>query len=432
MDPLYHFAAFEKYYVKQDPETRNMFTSIITGEFKYETYIELALWYYNVGLLDEALTVMEMCPETPVADYLTAYMASLKNDPVKSKLYLQRALNADDKFVFPYREEYVEILGWADKQQNSWKTKYYSALLYWNRRQNEISGKYFNECGDQPDSYSFYLTRGRFVEEQGRASAEPDYLKALKYGADNWRPYHNLYNYYVANNKYDKALNITQDAVRLFENIYVIGFDHAMSLLYNGKYDESIRILEKIRILPHEGAGYGRMAWKNANLLNALNYYSAKNNRKALVYSSNAYKWPENLGVGRPFKVDERAEDFISYMIREKMGDKKGSAELLRKVADYNGGNPAGSNSLNYLSVIALKKLGRSAESTQYFDQWIGLARNNKIVEWARLMNQDKKVEAAEIIKSVLDDGSGTPWNPRATDVDFRLVNEIAQKDALK
>jgi hypothetical protein len=213
---------------------------------------------------------------------------------------------------------------------------------------------------------------------------------------------------------------------------YIIKFDHAMSLFYNGSYDESVRILERTEILPHEGAGSGRTVWKSSNLLNALKYYSENKNKKALVYAGNAYKWPENLGVGRPFKVDERAEDFISYMIREKMGDKKGSAELLSKVADYNGGKPAGSNSLNYLTVIALKKLGRSAESTQYFDQWVGLARNNKIVEWARLMNQDKKAEAAGIIKSVMDDGSGTPWNPRATDADFRLVNEIAQVVTLK
>jgi len=431
LDPLNHFAAFEKYYSKPDPASMEVFKSGITGELDYETYIELALWYINAGLEEDAYAVMELCPANPVADYLAAYLADLKKEASKCDFYLQRALKADDKFVFPYREEYVEILSWADRKAPFWKTKYYSALLYWSRQDTETAANYFNQCGETPDSYSFYLTRGTFRQRTG-ADAEPDFLKALALEENNWRPYHTLHTFYISKNMYSNALNITEKAMKVAGDSYIIKFDHAMSLFYNGSYDESVRILERTEILPHEGAGSGRTVWKSSNLLNALKYYSENKNKKALVYAGNAYKWPENLGVGRPFKVDERAEDFISYMIREKMGDKKGSAELLSKVADYNGGKPAGSNSLNYLTVIALKKLGRSAESTQYFDQWVGLARNNKIVEWARLMNQDKKAEAAGIIKSVMDDGSGTPWNPRATDADFRLVNEIAQVVTLK
>ncbi|HOS72107.1 MAG TPA: hypothetical protein PLZ75_06610, partial [Bacteroidales bacterium] len=348
MDPLNHFALFEKYYMLKDETSKTGFLSRITGEFKYETHIELALWYFNAGLLNEAISVMEICPENPVADYLTAYLMSLKNNAEKAQFYLTRAINADDKLVFPYREEYAAVLEWADKQQQSWKTKYYSAILYWNRTRNDIAEKYFSECGDQPDSYSFYLSRGRFHDETG-GRAETDYLKALKLGENNWRPYHTLYNYYVAHNKYDRALEITQKAINMFRDKYVIAFDHAMSLLYNGKYDESVRILERIRILPYEGAGYGRMAWKNANLLNALDYYSGRNYRRASVYAANAYKWPENLGVGRPYTVDERAEDFVNAMILERSGNKRKSAELYENIARYNGGKPAGNRSMNYL-----------------------------------------------------------------------------------
>ena len=209
---------------------------------------------------------------------------------------------------------------------------------------------------------------------------------------------------------------------------YIIKFDHALALLYNGNYDGSIKILENTEILPHEGAGSGRVAWKTANLLNALKYYSANKARKALVYTNNSYKWPENLGVGRPFNVDERAENFISSMIQEKLGNKKLSAELLAKVADYNGGKPSGGNSINYLSVMALKKLGRTEESSGYFKQWTEMTRNKKLIDWAKLMSENKKEDAAALLKSVTDDGEGTPWNPGGSDADFRLVNEIAQK----
>jgi len=428
MDPLSHFANFEKYYLKQNAETKSRFTSKISNELDYETYIELALWYYNAGLLNETYAVMEICPEAAIADYLTAYIAFLRNDDVKSQFYLQRAINADDKLVFPYREEYVDILEWADRQQQSWKTKYYSAIFYWNRQQRKVAEEYFNECSDQPQSYSFYLTRGKFFNEQNKADGERDFLNGLKYGVDSWRPYHILYDYYVANSNYDKALNITQQAVNKFNNNYIIMFDHAMSLLYNGKYDESVKTLEELQILPHEGARYGRMAWKNANLLNALNYYSSNNYKEALIYATNAYKWPENLGVGRPYTVDERAEDFIHAAILDKIGNKIESTELFKKVADYNGGEPYGDRSINYLSVMALNKLGQKNYADQYFKRWMELSRSETVNKWARLMQENKKSQAAYLMRSVSDKEEGTPWNPQDADPDFRLINEIAQK----
>ena len=31
----------------------------------------------------------------------------------------------------------------------------------------------------------------------------------------------------------------------MFDNVYVIKFDHAMSLLYNNKYEESVKFLKR-------------------------------------------------------------------------------------------------------------------------------------------------------------------------------------------
>ena len=426
-DPINHFGSFEKYYSTKDPGALKVFKSGITNELQYETYTELALWYMNAGLTKEAFEVIQQSPSHPIADYLAAYLAEKNNDAAKCDTYLQKALKGDDKYVFPYRDEFVDIFKWAESKAPLWKTKYYSALLYWSRQQNEKAAWYFDQCGNMPDSYGFYLTRGTFRQKEGK-DAETDLLKALSLKPDDWRPYHVLYGFYTSGNKYEKALDITGRAMKVAGDSYIIKFDHALALLYTGNYDESIKILQNTEILPHEGAGSGRVAWKTANLLNALKNYSENKARKALVYATNSYKWPENLGVGRPFNVDERAENFISSMIHEKMGNKKLSAELLSKVADYNGGRPSAGNSINYLSVIALKKLGRTEESSRYFKQWTEMSRNKKVVEWAGLMIDGKKAEAAAVLKSVSDEGEGTPWNPAGTDSDFRLVNEIAQK----
>jgi len=426
-DPLNHFAAFEKYYSTKDPAALQAFKSGITNELPYETYTELALWYMNAGLIKEAFDVIGLSPSNPISEYLGAYLADQLNDASKCDLYLQKALRGDDKYVFPYRDEFVDIFNWAESKIPFWKTKYYSALLYWSKQQNEKAAWYFDQCGEIPDSYGFYLTRGTFRQRTG-GNPEQDFLKALSISPNNWRSYHVLSGFYSSLNKYDKALDVTTRAMKVAGDLYIITFDHALALLYNGRYDESIKILEKTVILPHEGAGSGRVAWKTANLLNALKNYSGNNARKALVFANNTYRWPENLGVGRPYKVDERAEDFISSMIQEKLGNKKLSSELLGKVADHNDGKPSGSSSINFLSVMALKKLGRQDEAARYFDKWIETNQNKKIVEWAKLIMGGKKNEADVILKSVSDEGEGTPWNPAGVDSDLRLINEIAQK----
>jgi tetratricopeptide (TPR) repeat protein len=430
-DPLSHFADFEKYYSIKDTTSRNAFISNIKTELKYEVYIELALWYFNAGQVNEALSVMELCPENPMADYLSAWLAFTNNDEFKSNFYLNRALKVNPEFAYPYRDEYESVLKWADQKQPNWKTKYYSALLYWSKGQNDLAGKYFTECGDQSDLFSFYLTRGSFFKQTGSGEEEPEYLKAIKYGSKSWRPYHILHGYYTSGSKYDKALGISGSAIKVFGNSYIIKFDHALSLLNTGKYDESVSLLEKINILPYEGAGYGRSVWRNANLLNALQLYSSNKAAKALLFADNAYKWPENLGVGRPYEVDERTEDFVKAIILDKLGRSKESVALFNKIAANNTGNPGNGNSVNYLTVLALQRLGRQNEAQDYLSKWLKVCLNKQVIEWAQLMNNGQKNKAAAIIIPDVTVDRGVR-NSGGTDAEFKIVNEIALKLEIK
>jgi hypothetical protein len=426
IDPLCHFAEFEKYFSAKDNATKTAFTSKITNELSYETYIELALWYFNAGLENEASSVMELCPENPLADYLSGYLAFRRKDETKTNFYLERANKANDELVFPFRDEYVTILKWADLQQTNWKVKYYSAILYWSKGQTDVAEKYFTDCGETPDSYSFYISRGNLKKQTG-ANAESDYLKALKYGENNWRPYHMLNTYYLTLKKYDKAVDVSQLAMKKFSSLYIIRFDYSQSLFYVGKYDECIKLLETTEVLPTEGSNNGREIWENSNILNAVKYYSNNKAAKALVFADNAYKWPENLGVGKPYDVDEREEDFVKAMILDKLGRRKEAESLFGRLADYNKGLPRDGSSINYLTVLAFTRLGRQTEATVYFNRWLELSGNKMISEWAKFMNANQKDKADALIMS--DSQSQTiPGNRARIDTDFRIINEIAQK----
>jgi tetratricopeptide (TPR) repeat protein len=425
-DPLCHMAAFERYYSAGDSISRTAFTSTICGELKYETYIELALWYLNAGLQQDALAVMNLCPENPLADFLSAYLAFLLNDRDKSSFYLTRANRAGDELVFPFRYEYREILKWAEEQQPGWKVRYYTALLYWSRGQNEYAGKYFSGCGDLPDSYSFYLSRGVFNEQTG-GDVEKDFMSALKYGENNWRPYHYLHGYYLSANQYDKALDISLKAMKKFNSSFIVRFDHAQSLLNTGKFDECVKLLETTEFLPAEGSEYGRIIWMNANILNALNYYSHNKLTTALKFTEKSYLWPENLGVGKPYDVDERKEHFLKAMILDRMGRKNESESLLGKIIAYNNGIPDSGNPVNYLTVLALNKLNRKVEASVYFNNWVGIARRKVVSEWAELINSGQMEKASDLLMEKAGKAGSRSYSGEM-DNDLKLVNEIVKK----
>jgi predicted Zn-dependent protease len=427
IDPLCHFAAFEKYFSVRDTISRHAFTSKITSELKYETYIELALWYFNAGLENEAAAVMEMCPENPLADYLSAYLAQQRKDEKKSEFFLERANKAGDQLVFPFRDEYAPILKWADQKQPNWKVKYYSALLYWSKAQNDVAEKYFTDCGDMPDSFSFYLTRGSFKKQTG-GNEESDYLTALKYGANNWRTYHILNGYYLSHNNNTRALDISQQAMTKFNNLYLIRFDHAQSLLNNGKYEECVKILETTEILPNEGASNGRRIWESANLQCAISYYSLNKASKALVFADKAYEWPEKLGVGKPYDVDETVENFVRAMILDKLGKRKEAEALYSKITESNKDQSGSGSSVNYLTVMALNRLGRKTEATGYFNRWMELSKDKTITEWAKLLNVNQKEKAAALVQSEAMTSQNIRGNAGRGDADLRIINEIAQK----
>lgn len=318
-DPLSHFAAFERYLTSGDSASLKKFVSGINTEFKAEVFISLALWYYKAGLDNNAMEVMKLSPAGPLGDLLTAWLASLMKDEKSSDFYLGRALSGDDKLVFPYRDEYSDILKWADKRRPGWKTKYYTALLLWSRGDTDKASVLFNECSDLPDSYSFYLSRGSFLKQTG-GNEEPDYLKALQLGKNNWRPYHLLHGYYMAHYDFGKALEISAAAMKVFPSSYVIRTGHAQSLLNNGRFDECIRLLRNTEILPYEGAGYGRTIWRQANLLEAIRLIEAGKVNDAQIKIASAREWPENLGVGRPYTVDESYENILEAFCSYKRG----------------------------------------------------------------------------------------------------------------
>jgi tetratricopeptide (TPR) repeat protein len=401
-DPLSHFYRFEIYLVDSKPNNLEMFKSYIRNELPHETYLELALYYLNLDLIDDAVMLLENAPSHPIINYWLAFLYEEKGDTQKSLSYIDKAVNASPKLVFPFRRETSEILEWAKSKTKSWKTSYYLALNYWNNNRIDLADKLFKECGNIPDYVPFYLTRASFYKMNFSDHADQiiiDYLKALDLDKNEWRTYHLLTEYLNTSAKYDKALVYSKNGSKLFHDSYIMQFDYAKTLLYNGEYKECLDILNKIDILPYEGARDGREIYWKANILSAFECYKDGAYKKAVEFIGKSRLWPENLGVGKPFDEDTRLEDYLESLCQDNLGNKEASTILLNRIIEYSNSNFQNWGPNCLISALALKNSGKVYEANKMMDEWLNKDRSNLIADWSFAKFNNDNTKADEIYK---------------------------------
>ena len=83
---------------------------------------------------------------------------------------------------------------------------------------------------------------------------------------EEWRTWHYLINFLQANGAYQNEVENSEKAYARFPGNPVIGSDHAKALLNSDRYSECLKVLEKLKILPQEGAHEGHDIFELANL----------------------------------------------------------------------------------------------------------------------------------------------------------------------
>jgi hypothetical protein len=100
------------------------------NEFPCETYLEHAIENVKLRLGDKAIQVLDQSPPCPVAYYWLAYLYR-NSSTERSNNYLSKADEISPLFVFPTQPENIPVLEWAVVKSQSWKSKYYLGLIYW-------------------------------------------------------------------------------------------------------------------------------------------------------------------------------------------------------------------------------------------------------------------------------------------------------------
>jgi tetratricopeptide (TPR) repeat protein len=397
-DPLNDFARFEKYLSDPSAENKTSFTSLITNEQPIESYLELANTYYKNGCLEECQKVLQLSPTNALVNYWQAFLQHKAGQPFAQ--LLDQANSATPKFVFPFRADDEAVLNWAMQQSNSWKPKYYLALLYKDRNRIAESKSLFARCGNEPDFAPFYAARAAMLMG---TSDLADLQRAIKLDAGEWRYYKLLGEYDVSHDQYQNALNTVEPFYRSHPENYIIGMLYAKTLLLNKHYEECAKLLSRINILPFEGATIGRDLYHEAKLMLAIEKLKVANYTAALAFINDAKQWPLNLGVGKPYQenIDERAEDWVTYLCYAKQGKDKEAREYLKKIKAF---NPKTDNTVkNFLpanhlvTAWAMEKLEGKISAANWLNGQLKQYPNDEILKWCKQVFENKQPAKSDI-----------------------------------
>jgi tetratricopeptide (TPR) repeat protein len=416
IDPLCHFVRFERYLLDSSDAKRRAFASLIRSELPHETYLELAMFYFNLGLPEEAAMVLEVAPSHPVISYWLAYLRREK-DAAKSRQYLGEAEAASPHLVFP----------WAATQVSGWKTPYYLGLLLWNAGMIEEAKGLFKGLASGPDWAPFYLTRARLLENEGdRERNLADIQKAVSLEEENWRAWRALTGFYERNGDYERAL-LSAEAIYLKQpEKPALVMDYAKALLHNGKPEACLKLLERSRVLPYEGAWEGRDLYRQAHLFSAAMSLKNKQYGAAAASAERAKLWPEHLGVGKPFDVDERVENFIRATAVEKSGDREEAKRLYASVCTDTEKFRSSWDSVHLFGAMALRKTGKEEEALRLLADWrTARGEADPLFAWAEAKYHGDEATADTILSRMKSSAGGATWDSGTGDRNFSLVREI-------
>ena len=409
-DPLNHFSRFERYLMKSDEESKKMFVSLIRNELPQETFIELAVWYFNSGCPVEAEKVFSLSPQNAETIYWLSFLQHKK-------------VNCSDinpAFAFPFRSETGAVLEQLLAGQQDWLLKYSLALIYKDRNRIDESVSLLISCGDSPDFAPFYVTRAEILAGKNDSQCEADLKKAVT--VDNQSRYQlRLANFYINHQQYDKALAITEAFYKLHPDNFVIGSLYAKSLLLNKKYRETDALLTKINIIPTEGATEGHELFREAKLMQATQMIQKKNYKEALRFIAGARQWPENLGVGKPYDedIDYRLEDWMTYVCYQKMKKNSEAEAILKNIVKF---EPKVENTVrNFLpantlvTAWAYEALNQRDEAVRFIDRQLGYFPDYKLIQWSKAsfeknssvtLSENEKDANARIIEQLIKQGN--------------------------
>ena len=329
-DPLNHFANYEEYLHTKTDEALKAALNSHRSELKYQTILELVVDYVNLGRSDEALSLLTNSGEKH--PLLLIWQAHL--DKQNSKSYVNEINQLSPEFVFPYRAETLGALSDLSAKYSSWKLQYFKAMNHWALGDKKQATRIFESLGDKPDNAYFYAARKEIMQANKDYISDEDLDKALKLDKSALN-YHNSSLQAYESKFYQRAKSISTEGMKNHPGNYMIEVDAAKAMMQTGDLADALLILEKVNLLPYEGASEGKQIYELVNNALALEKIELGNYKGAIENLNKAKDWPENLGVGKPFDPNEIFQNYLLSKVYSKTGDNSKGKKYAEEVIKY-------------------------------------------------------------------------------------------------
>ena len=420
LDGTSHFQRFESFLISENTDDKEFFIKGITTELPHEIFLDLAIDYAKKGCTEEATKVLKLAPKNPIVDL---FLADL--NPDNKEAYIKNALSQSAEYIFPHRVETAKVLKSILTEQSHWKIRYYLGLILWNKNLIPEAKEQFQACGDEPDFSAFYLAKSKLVVTKN------DRLKSLQKAndltPDDWRSALALANFYISDKQVEKAHKLIKPYVTNYPEQSAIGLFYAQTLGAKHDYKGAIYFLENYELLPFEGATIGRDLYNEACIRTAFSALKNKKYKEAINFAEKAKLFPVNLGVGRPYDVDERLENSILTKAYELMGDKKNAKKFGVKILDYNHPIYKEENSKLFLQLDLLIENGKNKKAELLLDTFLEKYPKSNYIKWvAAKIKSSSEVHDIKI-KIEQNSESTMAYDTKFVDGGFKLLLDFLE-----
>ena len=298
------------------------FTAKMECELSERVIVEVGNWYELSGLYKDAAKVYAYAPKSIIAVTRAAFLAHKAGDKAQAKALLNAAMALPVGFDFAFRRESVPAFAWASKETGCWKFRFQEALFCASHGRNGRADQLLEECGNAIDEVGALIMRStRRKGEQALAD-----VRRAKEIDDSWRVGLAFYAAYIASDDWASARRVLEDYAKRFPGRLGIELNYARSLVKTGSYAEAVSFLEGIDTLPSELGEKPMSIYHEALGALADEALMKGDSKEAMKWILKAIKYPETLGTGRPYKLDnlfnswpKRVKEFC---IKERVGEK--------------------------------------------------------------------------------------------------------------
>jgi tetratricopeptide (TPR) repeat protein len=347
-------------------------------------YLELATDYGHCGLWDEAIEVLKRLAEPrqkaastfPLVYYYLAYFYSQKGNNDRAFEYLKQAGQMPPDYCFPFQQEAIEVLRWAQKTNpGDGRAPYYLGNLLFDLQPETAIAQWEKARGIDGTLATVHRNLGlAYARVKNDVSAALASLsKAVACDPGDPKLYYELDLMSESGGiEAQKRLSLLEKNHRIVEKR-----DDALSreiglLVQTGKYDRAIGLLQSHHFHVWEGGGDIHNTYVDAFLLRGLAYLSSGNFSGALQDFKAALEYPANLEVAPPSRGGGSAK--IYYFIGEaleKLGQPATAKEAYEKASSFEHGYSA----LSIYQGLALRELGQEEKAIQILDALIQSAQ---------------------------------------------------------